>query len=143
MTSPNSSRQQGIECEQRKEGTARIELDLIAEDTEESPEVSEGTAGRRVSHLSRKIEIRLVEQFGEGGSCNLRKLNEKSLLAELITEDKRTDRQCRVKERIDRHSFKLMGSYTNPFWHHLAVVDEKAVLDVSNYLYWPLVHKIS
>ena len=112
-----------------------------------------------------------MEQLGEGGLCNLWNLIDKSLLTELITEDRRTDRLRRVIERIDRHSFELMGPYTNPLWHQLSVVVDdcilvgkrlavsgqlqtavlkqihpghpwkEAMLDFSNYLCWPLKHK--
>ena len=80
------------------------------------------------------------------------------------------DRLRRVIERNDRHSFELMGPYTNPLWHQLSVVDDcilvdnrlavpgqlrqavlkriyrghpaqEAMLDVSKYLWWPHMHK--
>ena len=80
------------------------------------------------------------------------------------------DRLRRVIERNDRHSFELMGPYTNPLWHQLSVVDDcilvdnrlvvpgqlrqailkrihrghpgqAAMLDVSKYLWWPHMHK--
>ena len=80
------------------------------------------------------------------------------------------DRLRRVIERKDRHSFELMGPYTNSLWHQMAVVDDciivdgrlvvpgqlnpvvlkwiqrgdpgqVAMLDVSKYLWWPHMHK--
>ena len=80
------------------------------------------------------------------------------------------DRLRRVIERNDRHSFELMGPYTNSLWHQLSVVDDcilvdnrlavpgqmrqavlkrihrghpgqEAMLDVSKYLWWPHMHK--
>ena len=76
----------------------------------------------------------------------------------------------RVVERSDRHTFELMGPYTNPLWHQLSVVDDcifvderlavpcqlraavlkwihcghpgqEATLNVSHYLWWPHMHK--
>ena len=76
----------------------------------------------------------------------------------------------RVIEKNDRHSFELMGPYTNPLWHQLGVVDDcmlvndrlavpcqlrsavlkkihrghlgqEAMLNVSHYLWWPHMHK--
>ena len=76
------------------------------------------------------------------------------------------DRLRRVIERKDRAGFELMGPYTNPLWNQLesAVVDnrlavpiqmcqavmkrilrghpgQEAMIDVSNYLWWPHMHK--
>ena len=79
------------------------------------------------------------------------------------------DRLKRAIERKDRHSFELMGPYTNSFWHQMTVVDDcivvdgrlavprqlcpavlkrihrghpgqEAMLDVSRYLWWPHMH---
>ena len=87
-------------------------------------------------------------------------------MAELTKEDTWIDRLKRVIERKDRHSFELMGPYTNSIWHQMAVVDDciivdgrhavpgqlrpavlkrfhrghpgqEATLDVSKYLWWP------
>ena len=73
-------------------------------------------------------------------------------------------------ERNDRQGFELMGTYTNPLWHQMSVVDDcllvdnrlavpeklrqavlrrlhqghpgqEAMLEVSNYLWWPHMHK--
>ena len=97
-------------------------------------------------------------------------LFDKHPLAELITEDTWMDRFRRVIERNDRHSFELMGPYTNSLWHQMTLVDEcilvdnrlvvpcqlrpavlkrihrghpgqEAMLNVSNYLWWPHMHK--
>ena len=82
------------------------------------------------------------------------------------------DRLRRVIERKDRAGFELMGPYTNPLWNQLSVIDEcilvdsrlavsiqlrpavmkrihrghpgqEAMLDVSNFLWWPHMHKDS
>ena len=34
------------------------------------------------------------------------------------------DKLRRVIERDDRHSFELIGPYTNPLWHQLSVLDD-------------------
>ena len=89
---------------------------------------------------------------------------------ELTTEDTWMDRLRRVIERKDRHSFELMGPYTNSLWHQMSVVDDcivvdgrlavpeqlrpavlkrihrghpgqEAMVDVSRYLWWPHLHK--
>ena len=80
------------------------------------------------------------------------------------------DRLRRVIERNDRHSFELLGPYSNPLWNQLSVVDDcilvdnrlavpgqlrqavlkrihrghpgqEAMIDVSKYLWWPHMHK--
>ena len=80
------------------------------------------------------------------------------------------DRLRRVIERKNRHSFEMMGPYTNSLWHQMAVVDDcivvdgrlavpgqlrpavlkrthrghpgqEAMLDVFLYLWWPHMHK--
>ena len=105
----------------------------------------------------------------ENSLDNLTKLFDRSLLAELTSEDAWMDRLWRVIKRNDRHSFELMGPYTNPLWHQLSVVDDcilvdnrlavpgqlrqavlkrihrghpgqEAMLDVSKYLWWPHMH---
>ena len=50
-------------------------------------------------------------------------------MAELTTEDTWIDRLRRVIERKDRHSFELMGPYTNSIWHQMAVVDDCIIVD--------------
>ena len=101
---------------------------------------------------------------------SLVKLFDKSLLAELVSEGTWMDRLRRVVKRNDRHGFELMGPYTNPLWHQMSVVDDcllvdnrlavpeklrqavlrrlhqshpgqEAMLEVSNYLWWPHMHK--
>ena len=125
---------------------------------------------KRANHNSRKDKFRQPELIKEESLDNLTKLFDGSLLAELITEDPWMDRLRRVIERNNLHSFELMGSYTNPLWHQLSVVDDcilvdnrmavpgqlrqvvltrvhrahtgqEAMLDVLRYLWWPLMHK--
>ena len=125
----------------------------------------------RGGHKSRKSNYQLSEQLKEtNGPLSLEKLFDKSLLAELVSEDTWMDRLRRVVERNDRHGFELMGPYTNPLWHQMSVVDDcllvdnrlavpeklrqavlrrlhqghpgqEAMLEVSNYLWWPHMHK--
>ena len=135
-----------------------IEVDLTADSTSESPEVS-------------LVDL-TADSTSESPECllNLSKLFDKNLLAELFTEDTWMDRLRRVKERKDRHSFELMGPYTNSLWHQMSVVDDcivvdgrmavpgqlrpaalkrihcghpgqEAMIDVSRYLWWPHMHK--
>ena len=54
---------------------------------------------------------------------------DRNLLAELTTEDKWMDRLRRVIERNDRHSFELIGPYTNSLWPQMAVVDDCIIVD--------------
>ena len=101
---------------------------------------------------------------------NLAKLFDKSLLAELTTEDTWMDRLRRVIERGDKQGFELMGPYTNPLWSQMAVQDEcilvnnrlavpvqlrqavlkrihrghpghEAMLGAAQYLWWPHMNK--
>ena len=60
---------------------------------------------------------------------SLVKLFDKSLLAELVSEDTWMDRLRRVVERNDRHGFELMGPHTNPLWHQMSVVDDCLLVD--------------
>ena len=141
-----------------------VEVDLTAE----SPEVSV-IGKKKTTHNSRKDEFRIAETPKEENLDNLTKLFDRSLLADLITEDPWMDRLRRAIERNDRHSFEQMGPYTNPLWHQLSVVDDcilvdnrlavpgqlrqaifkrvhrghpgqEAMLDVSRYLWWPHMH---
>ena len=126
---------------------------------------------KRVGHKSRKNKYQLTEQLNvENGPLSLTKLFDKSLLVELVTEDTWMDRLRRVVERNDRQGFELMGPYTNPLWHQMTVVDgcllvdnrlavpdklrqavhrrlhqghpgQEAMLEVSNHLWWPHMHK--
>ena len=134
MQSPNAT----IECYIRDEndgGTKVIEVDLTGEsskDREVSPEVRVVTpkAARRVSHRSRRNEFQLAEQLpAENGPLKPAKLFDKSLLAELLTEDTWMDRLRKVVERNDRHGFELMGPYTNPLWHQLSVLEDCILVD--------------
>ena len=153
-----------------------IEVDLTGdsiEDREYSPEVSVVTPQqtKREGHRYRKNEYQLSEQLnGKNGPLSLAKLFDKSLLAELVTEDTWMDRLWRVMERNDRQGFELMGPYTNPLWHQMSVVDDcllvdnrlavpdklrqavlrrlhqghpgqEAMLEVSNSSWWPHMHK--
>ena len=105
---------------------------FTAKSPEESADVLATTpkSGRRVSHLSRQNEFCLAEQIGgESELCNLSKLFNKSLLAELITENTWMDRLRRVIERNDRYGFELMGPYTKPLWHQLSVFDDCILVD--------------
>ena len=110
--------------------------------------------------------------MGDVGSFSLSKLFDKTLLAELISEDVWMDRLRRVIERKDRAGFELMGPYTNPLWNQLSVIDDcilvdnrlavpiqlrqavikrihrghpaqEEMIDVSNYLWWPTCIRIS
>ena len=75
-----------------------VEVDLTEhsiEDREYSPEVSFVTPKetKRVGHISRKNEYQLKEQLNaENGPLSLTKLFDKSLLAEIVTEDTWMDR---------------------------------------------------
>ena len=154
-----------------------IEVDLTMDSIDE-PDYSSGTETCMVTpqqttrggHKSRKSNYQLSEQLNEtNGPLSLEKLFDKSLLAELVSEDTWMDRLRRVVERNDRHGFELMGPYTNPLWHHMSVVDDcllvdnrlavpeklrqavlrrlhqglhqEAMLEVSNYLWRPIMHK--
>ena len=144
-----------------------IEVDLTADTTSESPEVSL-VAGRETK--SRQQEFRQAENREENNLLSLSKLFDRNLLAELTTEDTWMDRLRRVIERKDPHIFELMGYYTTSLWHQMTVVDDcivvdgrlavpglllpavlkrihrghpgqEAMIDVSKYLWWPHMHK--
>ena len=146
-----------------------IEVDLTAEDDDLGPEVSEVQPSKRINERQIQLESALAD-VGDTGSFSLSKLFDKTLLAELISEDVWMDRLRRVIERKDRAGFELMGPYTNPLWNQLSVVDDcilvdnriavpaqlrqavlkrihrghpgqEAMIDVSNYLWWPHMHK--
>ena len=124
----------------------------------------------RMSLLSRKDAWKLREQLGEEGWSQLSRLFDKSLLAELTSEDVSLDKMRRVIDRRDGQVFELMGSCTNPLRSQgSAVVDcilvenrlagsvalrpavmkrihrgytgQEAILNASNYLWWPQLHK--
>ena len=67
--------------------------------------------------------------MGNIGTFSLSKLFDKTLLAELISEDVWMDRLRRVIEKKDRAGFELMGPYTNPLWNQLSVVDDCILFD--------------
>ena len=164
-----NKRDQTLETNTQRENPTIIEVDLTAESPSESPEVSI-IKKEKTGHNSRRISSHQKETSTEISLDNLTKLFDRSLLAELISEDAWMDRLRRVIERNDRHSFELMGPYTNPLWHQLSVVDDcilvdnrlavpeqlrlavlkrvhrghpgqEAMLDVSKYLWWPHMHK--
>ena len=64
---------------------------------------------------------KLQKQQKEESLDNLSKLFDKSVLAELTTEDTWMDRLRQVIERGDKQGFELMGPYTNPLWSQMAV----------------------
>ena len=109
------------------------------------------------------------QQTGESLE-NLSKLFDKSLLAEMTSEDTWMERLRRVIERGDKQGFELMGLYTNSVWSQVAVQDDcillnnrlavplqlrqavlkrihrghpgqEAMLGVSQYLWWPHMYK--
>ena len=126
---------------------------------------------QKTRHNSRKSEYKRGEQLMETENpLSLDKLFNKSFLAELVSEDTWMDRLTRLVERNDRHGFELMGPYTNPLWYQMSVVDDcllvdnrlavpeklrqavlrrlhqghpgqEAMLKISNYLWWPHMHK--
>ena len=165
QTEMQSRAQQDQEVDNSSKGyrSPIVEVDLTAE----SPEVSV-IRGRRANHNSRRDEFRQAERNKGESLDNLTKLFDRSLLAELITEDPSMDRLRRVIERNVRNSFELMGPHTNR--HQVSVVDDcilvdnrlavsgqlrqaalkrihrghpgqEAMLDVSRYLWWPHMHK--
>ena len=146
-----------------------IEVDLTADDDDFGPEVSAVQTSRRIKEGKTQLASALTD-VGDTGNFTLSKLFDKTLLAELISEDVWMDRLRRVIERKDRAGFELMGPYTNPLWNQLSVVDDcilvdnriavpaqlrqavlkrihrghpgqEAMIDVSNYLWWPHMHK--
>ena len=146
-----------------------IEVDLTAEDDDNSQDVSAIQSTRGVNKRQTKLDDSLADMSNVGNS-SLSKLFDKTLLAELISEDVWMDRLRRVIERKDRAGFELMGPYTNPLWNQLSVVDDcilvdnrlavpiqlrpavmkrihrghpgqEVMLDVSNYLWWLHMHK--
>ena len=103
---------------------------------------------------------KLQKQQQEEALDNLSKLFDKSLLAELTTEDTWMYRFRRVIERGGKQGFELMGPYTNLLWSQMVVQDDcilvnnclavpvqlrQAVLKrfkrVSQYLWWPHMNK--
>ena len=123
-----NKRDQTLETNTQRENPPIIEVDLTAESPSESPEVSI-IKKEKTGHNSRRISSHQKETSTEISLDNLTKLFDRSLLAELISEDAWMDRLRRVIERNDRHSFELMGPYTNPLWHQLSVVDDCILVD--------------
>ena len=143
-----------------------IEVDLTTtEDIESEQEVC------AIEPPKSSSKPKLQRQQQEEALDNLSKLFNKSLLAELTTEDTWMDRLRRVIERGDKQGFELMGPpYTNPLWSQMAVQDDcilvnirlavpvqlreavlkrihrghpgqEAMLGVSQYLWWPHMNK--
>ena len=125
-----SSAEREVDCDSRKEGTPIVKRDHTADSPEESSPEANVVTGRRISLSSRKIEFRLAEKFDEEGLGNLSKLFDKSLLAEIFnTEGTWMDMLRRVVERNHRHSFELLGTYTNPLGHQMSFVDDCILVD--------------
>ena len=110
-----------------------VEVDLTLDSDDR--DYSSGTetcviTPQKTRHNSRKSEYKRGEQLMETENpLSLDKLFDKSLLAELVSEDNWMDRLRRVVERNDRHGFELMGPYTNPLWHQMSVVDDCLLVD--------------
>ena len=146
-----------------------IEVDLTAEDDDLDQEVSEVQPSKTINKRQTQLESSMAD-MGDVESFSLSKLCDKTLLAELISEDVWMDRLRRIIERKDRAGFELMGPYTNPLWNQLSVIDDcilvdnriavsiqlrqavmkrihrghpgqEAMIDESNYLWWPHMHK--
>ena len=102
MVSPNTNEN----CDDKSVGLSIVEVDLTDDSPEENDhEVSVLTT--RISHSSPKEDRNEADNKIPG-------LFDRTLLAELTTENTWMDRLRRVIERNDRHSFELMGRYTNP-----------------------------
>ena len=142
-----------------------IEMDLMTtEEAESEEEVCAIELPKTLGKLKRP------KQQQEETLDNLAKLFDKSLLAELTTEDTWMDRLRRVIERGDKQGFELMGPYTNTLWSQMAVQDDcilvnnrlavpvqlrqavlkrihrghpgqEAMLGASQYLWWPHMNK--
>ena len=104
-----------------------IEEDLTAEDDDNS-DVSAIQSTRRVNKRQTKLDDSLAD-MSVVGNFSLSKLFDKTLLAELISEDVWMNRLRRVIERKDRDGFELMGPYTNPLWNQNLVIDDCILLD--------------
>ena len=143
-----------------------IEMDLTTtEEAESEEEVCsiEPPKGLGKRKLQKHQQVETLD--------NLAKLFDKSLLAELTTEDTWMDRLRRVIERGDKQGFELMGPYTKPLWSQMAVQDDcilvnnrlavpvqlrqavlkrihrgqhpgqEAMLGAAQYLWWPHMNK--
>ena len=105
-----------------------IEVYLTAEDDNLGPEVSEVQPSKRINKRQTQLESSVAD-IGDVESFSLSQLFDKTLLAELISEDVWMDRLRRVIERKNREGFELMGPYTNPLWNQLSVVDDCILVD--------------
>ena len=147
-----------------------IEVDMTTTDEmDEEQEVCATVPPKRQAHKP-KEDKKLQKQQTEDTLDNLSKLFDKSLLTELNSEDTWMDRLRLVIEQGDEQGFELMGPYTNPLWSQMAVQDDcilvndrlavplqlrqavlkrihrghlgqEAMLGVSQYLWWPHMHK--
>ena len=96
-----------------------IEVDLTTtEDIESDQEVC------AIELPKTSTKQKLQKQLKEEALDNLSNMFDKSLLAELTTEDTWMDRLRRVVERGDKHGFELMGPYTNSLWSQMAGQDD-------------------
>ena len=93
-----------------------IEVDLTAEDDDLGPEVSEVQPSKRINKRQTQLESSVAD-MGDVESFSLSKLFDKTLLAELISEDVWMEGLRCVIERKDRAGFEHMGPYTNPLWN--------------------------
>ena len=101
-----------------------IEVDLTTtEDIESEQEVC------AIEPPKPSSKSKLQKQQQEEAIDNLSKLFDKSLLAELTTEDTWMDRLIRVIESGDKQGFELMGPYTNPLWSEMAEQDDSSLVN--------------
>ena len=105
-----------------------IEVDLTAEDDDLGLEVSKIQPSRRINKRQTQLDSSVAD-MGDVESFSLSKLFDKTLLAELISEDVWMDQLSRVKERKDRAGFELIGPYTSPLWNQLSVIDDCILVD--------------
>ena len=120
-----------IETSTNRDEISKIEVDLSLGDAEVDPDFGIIAPSRTDSHLSKKSEFQLSTQLGEEEFFKWSRLFDKSLLAELITgkEDRWIYRLRRVTKRNNSHGFELLGPYTNPFGHQMAVVGDCIMVD--------------
>ena len=147
-----------------------IDADLTTTDEMDDDQEVCATEPPKRKALRPKEEKKLERQQTEDTLDILSKLFDKSLLAELTSEDTWMDRLRQVRERGDKQGFELRGPYTNPLLSQMAVQDDcilvnnrlavplqlrqavlkrihrghpakEAMLGVSQYLWWPHMHK--
>ena len=143
------------------------EVDLTAEDDDNSQDVSVIQSTKRINKSQNKLDESL-EDMANIGTFSLSKLFDKSLPAEPISEDVWMDRLRSVIERKHRAGFELMGPCTKPLFVvddcilvdnrlafpvqlrpavmkriHRGHPGQEAMIDVSSYLCWPTCIKIS